>query len=128
MGLHAHIIDFVSGKEFCDAYSLKPKDSFARVWTDKKDTSILLSQAWGRNNVEYKEGPHPCSRLICRSSLLKKILKQWDKDLLILIRLSHYKSDHRISGEFTHTIAVAKVTKQLQLIFYKETYQSPLST
>ena len=107
------------GKEFRDVYSLKPKDSFARFWTDKKDRVVLSSQAWGRNNIEHKDGPLPGSRLICRSSLLKKILKRWDKDLLILIRLCHYKSSHRTSAEFTYTIAVVKVTKQLRLTFYK---------
>lgn len=113
------------GKEFRDAYSLKPKDSFGRIWIDKKDSPVLWSKAWGRNNVERKNGPHPGTRLICKSSFLKKVLKKWDKDLLILIRLRHYKNGYRTSGEFTHTIAVAKVTKQLRLIFYKGRINHP---
>lgn len=107
------------GKDFRDVHSLSSIEPFDRVWLDKRGSEVLWSQAWGRNNVDREDGPHPGSRLICRSSFLKKILSQWDKDLVILIRLQHYKNGYRTNSEFKHTVAVVKIEKGLKMTYHK---------
>src|SRR5574337_777335 len=50
----------------------------------------MTSQAWGREDQGREEGPHPGARPSCASSILKKILSEYENDLLILINLQRY--------------------------------------
>jgi len=102
---------------FC---SLSQDDPFGRVWKDKRGRLALRAQAWGREDKDREDGPHSGNRLFCASSVLKRILTKYDKDLLILINLQRYeKETHRGDSKYTNTVAVARVTKELGLEYFK---------
>ena len=102
--------------EFCN---LTSGDPFRRTWHDKRGKQLLRVQAWGREDRFREEGPHSGLRLFCNSSLLKKILNKYEKELLILIKLQRHEKEYRGQGKWTHTVAVARVSKTLELEFFK---------
>lgn len=59
--------------------------------------------------------------------MLKKILTKYDKDLLILIKLERYeKGLHHRDSKWTHSIAIARITKTLDLHYFKGRIKLPL--
>ena len=102
---------------FC---SISKDDAFGRVWKDKRGRPVLSAQAWGREDKEREDGSHAGTRLFCASSLLKRILKKYDKDLLVLIKLERYeKASYRSNSRYTHTVGVARITKTCDLDYFK---------
>ena len=102
---------------FC---SISKDDAFGRVWKDKRGRPVLSTQAWGREDKEREDGPHAGTRLFCASSLLKRILTKYDKDLLILIKLERYeKESYRRNSRYTHTVGVARITKTCDLDYFQ---------
>ena len=107
-------------RDFATLCSLSKGDPFGRVWKDKRARMALRVQAWGREDKDREDGPHPGTRLFCSSSVLKKTLAKYDKDLLILINLQRYeKGSYRRDGTWTHTVAVVRITKALGLEYFK---------
>ena len=105
---------------FTTLYSLSKNDAFGRVWKDKRGRAVLSAQAWGREDKEREDGPHAGTRLFCASSLLKRILTKYDKDLLVLIKLKRYeKESYRSDSRYTHTVGVARITKTCDLDYFK---------
>ena len=105
--------------DFAAFCNLTSGDSFRRTWLDKRGNQMLRVQAWGREDKFREDGPHSGLRLFCNSSILKKILNRYDKELLILIKLQRYEQEYREQGKWTHTVAVARISKSLELEFYK---------
>ena len=99
--------------------NLSSDDPFRRTWHDKRGKQLLRVQAWGREDRFSEERPHTGLRLFCNSSLLKKILKAYEKELLILIKLQRYEKEYRGQGKWTNTVAVARISKTLELEFFK---------
>ena len=105
---------------FTTFYSLSQNDPFGRVWKDKRGRPVLSAQAWGREDKEREDEQDAGTRLFCASSLLKRILTKYDKDLLVLIKLRRYeKESGRIDSRFTHTVSVARITKSCDLDYFK---------
>ncbi|RJP17957.1 MAG: transcriptional regulator [Candidatus Abyssobacteria bacterium SURF_5] len=102
-----------------DLCSITSTDPFGRVWRDKRGRSILRAQAWGRENRDSGEDVYPGHRLLCSSSVLKKILNKYDKNLLLLIKLERYEKKYQELSKWTHTIAVVRITKALKLQYFK---------
>ena len=106
--------------DFTTFCSLSKNDPFGRVWTDKHGRVVLSAQAWGREDKDREEGPYAGTRLFCTSSLLRRILKRDDKDLLVLIKLQRYeKESYRENYRYTHTVSVARITKACDLQYFK---------
>ena len=101
-------------------FLLTSDDPFLRIWQDKHGRPVVRAQAWGHEDRYTEDGPHSGLRLICTSSILKKILVKDNKDLLLLINLERYeKESYRGSGKWTHSIGVAQITKTLSLEYFK---------
>ena len=106
--------------DFATVCSLSKNDPFGRVWKDKRSRPVLSAQAWGREGEEREDGPHAGTRLFCASSVLKRILTKYDKDLLVLINLQRYeKESYRRNSRYTHTVGVARITKTCDLDYFK---------
>ena len=106
--------------DFAAVCSLSKNDPFGRVWKDNRGRPLLSAEAWGREGEQREDGPHAGTRLFCASSALKKILTKYKKDLLILIKLQRYeKESDRRNSRFTHTVAVARITRALDLDYFK---------
>lgn len=103
--------------EFC---KLTRQDAFGSYWIDNRGTLSLRAQAWGRDETNREDGPHPGLRLLCKSSVLKKVLTKYDKELLLLFRLQRYEKDtYRSSGRFSHSIGVVRIDKSLNMEYFK---------
>jgi hypothetical protein len=94
-------------------------DPFGRVWHDNRGTAALRAQAWGRDEGDREDGPYPGMRLLCPSSVLKRILTKYDKDLLILINLQRYEKRYQGVSTYSHSVAVARVDKALGVQYFK---------
>ena len=103
--------------EFC---KLTRQDVFGCVWNNNHDMLSLWAEAWGRDETSREDGPHPGLRLLCKSSLLKKVLTKFDRELLLLFFLQRYEKDtYRSSGRFSHSIGVARIDKSLNMEYFK---------
>lgn len=107
-------------RDFSTFCSLSKVDPFGRNWKDKRGRVVLSAQAWGREDKDEEVGSDSGSRLFCSSSILKRILTKYDKDLLILTNLQYYeRSTYNTDSKFTNTVAVIRVTKDLDLEYFK---------
>ena len=103
--------------EFC---KLTRQDVFGRVWNNNHYMLSLWAEAWGRDETSREDGPHPGLRLFCKSSLLKKVLVEYDRELLLLLVLERYeKKTYRSSGRFLHSIGVVRIDKTLNMEYFK---------
>ena len=103
--------------EFC---KLKRQDAFGRFWNNNRGALLLRTQAWGRDETNREVGPYPGLRLLCKSSLLKKVLTNYDKELLLLFDLQRYEKEaYRSSGRFSHSIGVVRIDKTLNVEYFK---------
>ena len=99
---------------------LKRRDEFGRFWHNNRQTISVRAEAWGRNETNREGGPHPGSRLWCTSSVLKKVLLKYNKELLLLFYLQRYeKEGYRSSGRFCHSIGVIRIDKFLDVEYFK---------
>jgi len=99
--------------------SISCDEPFGRVWKDTQGNPILYAQAWGREDKDSENGPHSGIRLICSSLALKKILSEYNKELLLLIKLERTEKVYQGDSKRTHTIAVVRITKTLEYEYFK---------
>jgi hypothetical protein len=103
--------------EFC---KLTRQDAFGRFWNNNRGALSLRAEAWGRDETNREDGPHPGLRLLCESSVLKKVLSKYDRELLLLFKLQRYeKENHRSSGRFSHSVGVARIDRSLNVEYFK---------
>lgn len=103
--------------QFC---KLTRQDAFGRFWNNSHEMLSLWAEAWGRDETNREDGPHPGLRLLCKSSVLKKVLKNYDRELLLLFDLQRYeKETYRSSGRFSHSIGVVRIDKSLNVEYFK---------
>ena len=106
-------------RDYASLCKLTSDDPFGREWRNNRGTVSLRAQAWGRDEDDSDEGPHPGLRLFCRSSVLKKILTTHDKELLVLVNLQRYEKQFQAEGQYTHSVAVARVSQSLDVEYFK---------
>jgi hypothetical protein len=107
-------------QDYSDFCKLKRQDKFGRFWNNNRGTLSLRAQAWGRDETNREDGLHPGLRLLCKSSILKKVLPKYDKELLLLFDLQRYeKGSYRSSGQFSHSIGVVSIDKSLNVEYFK---------
>jgi len=106
-------------REYATLCKLVSNDPFHRIWHNHRGTVSLRSQAWGRDERDREEGPHPGLRLYCRSSVLRTILATHDKDLLVLLNLQRHEEQFRDDSRYTHSVAAVRVNKSLDVEYFK---------
>lgn len=99
--------------------NLTRDDPFGRTWRNNRGVASLRAQTWGRDEGDREDGPHPGMRVLCRSSMLKKILTTYDRDLLVLINLQYYVKHYRGGGTFTNSVAVVRIDQSLDIEYFK---------
>ena len=107
--------------EYAASCSLVSGDPFNRTWFGKRGSLGMRAQAWGHESRNRRsEDTAPIgSRLFIRSSVLKTLLYDNDKDLLLLIKLErHEEKSYRGEGKRTHTVAAARISKTLDLEYF----------
>lgn len=106
--------------EFSKFSKLTQQDSFGRFWNGNRGTLLLRAEAWGRDETNREDGPHLGLRLHCKSSVLKKVLTEYNRELLLLFGLQRYeKETYRSSGQFSHTIGVVIIDRSLNVKYFK---------
>jgi len=99
---------------------LTRQDSFGRFWNSSRGSLLLRAEAWGHDEANREDGPRPGLRLHYKSSELKKVLTEYDMELLLLFDLQRYeKETYRSSGQFSHTIAVVRIDRSLNVEYFK---------
>jgi hypothetical protein len=107
-------------RKIASVFSLQTNDPFARVWKNSRGLLLAQSDAWGYENKYNDEGSASGVRLLCYQKLLKDILNVHDADLLLLIKLQRYEKESGFKdSKFTHTVAVVRVKKTLDVEYYK---------
>jgi hypothetical protein len=107
-------------RKYASALSLRTDDPFGRVWKNARGQLLARSEVWGYENKSSDERPGSGVRLLCSSQLLKDILSRHDADLLLLVTLQRYEKGLRFrDSRYTHTVAVVRVKKTLDVEYYK---------
>ena len=106
-------------RDYSALCNLTRDDPFGRTWHNNRGVASLRAQAWGRDEGDREDGPHPGMRVLCRSSMLKKILTTYDRDLLVLINLQCYVKHYRGGGTFTNSVAVVRIDQSLDVEYFK---------
>lgn len=107
-------------QEYSELCKLTRRDAFGCFWNNNRGAVSLRAEAWGRDETNREDGPHPGLRLLCTSSVLKKVLTNYDKELLLLFNLQRYERDtYRSRGRFSHSIGVVLIDKLLNLKYFK---------
>lgn len=112
--------------EISDVHALCREDPFGCVWRDEQGEKALTAEVWRARCPEGFDGRR---RLCCSSSLLRKILTESNRDLLVLIKLERYEKEFSPPrGKFTHTVAVARITKECRLRYFEGEENQVLKT
>ncbi|MDN5851009.1 MAG: hypothetical protein L0H63_15470 [Nitrococcus sp.] len=107
-------------QDYSELCKLTRQHAFGCFWNNNRGTLSLRAQAWGRDETNREDGPHPGLRLLCKSSVLKNVLTKYDKDLLLLFKLQRYEKEiYQSSGRFSHSISVARIDKSLNMDYFK---------
>ena len=96
-------------------------DPFGREWHNNRGTLCLHAQAWGRAK-ECREGG---LRLICRRTVLKKILATHRQHLLVLIKLERYEKQFQGESRYMHSVGVASISESLEVNYLKGRVNHP---
>ena len=115
---YANFRPFIA-REFATFCRLTSSDPFCRTWHDQRGKEAMRAQAWGREDSDSEERTHSGRRLSCTSSVLKKILAKYNKDLLLLVKLELCEREYRERTKWKHTIAVIRISKALKVEYFK---------
>ena len=108
--------------KYAASCSLASGDPFHRNWFGKRGILAMHAQAWGHKNRNRNSEDEATAgaRLFIKSPVLKTLLSDNEKDLLLLIKLERYKEKlNRGEGKRTHTVAVARISKTLELEYFQ---------
>ena len=103
--------------KYANTFSVGSGDPFKRTLRMPRRKLAARTQAWGYK----KESKNTGVRLIAKAKFLSNLLKEFNVDLLILIKLHRYDSKEQGYGDskFTDTVAVLRVQKDLKLEYIK---------
>ena len=101
-------------------FSLGTDDPFSRIWKNSAGKPMACSDAWGYENKYEDEASYSGLRLMCSVELLREVLTTQNADLLVLVKLQRYdRGVGSRDSRFSHTIAVVRIKKSLDFVFYK---------
>ena len=121
---YANFRPFIA-REFATFCRLTSSDPFCRTWHDQRGKEAIRAQAWGREDSDSEERTHSGRRLSCTSSVLKKILAKYNKDLLLLVKLELCEREYRERTKWKHTVAVIRISKALKVEYFKGRINHP---
>ncbi|MCY4643514.1 MAG: hypothetical protein OXB88_02755, partial [Bacteriovoracales bacterium] len=106
-------------KKIIDTYELSCTDKFKRYWNDRNGEIILKLETWNGSKNYDKE--YSGLRLSCSKNFLKKLLKDYDSNLIVLIRLQQYvkRGFEHSSGGFHHSIGIVEINEKLEFKYHK---------
>ncbi|HEY4275989.1 MAG TPA: hypothetical protein VGM68_10925 [Rhizomicrobium sp.] len=106
-------------KDIVKDFGLVPEPEWERNWSDATGNVVLTSSAWGgRNGLGQGDDYESGQNLVCTPAYLKKVLTARDRDLLVLIHLSHTKDYERHRNlknqdRYTRTLVAVVIDKNL---------------
>jgi hypothetical protein len=110
-------------KHIIKAFGLRAEDPWADVWRDGSGSAVLRSLAWGRTEAEgERESSDSGSALKCERAYLSELLTVLDRDLIVLVKLRHYRERQRYEATecdqddpFTYAYSVLSISRDLQV-------------
>jgi hypothetical protein len=106
-------------KDIVKNFGLVPEPEWERTWSDATGSVVLTSSAWGgRNGLGQQDDYESGQNLVCTPAFLKKVLTARDRDLLVLIHLSHTKDYERHRNlkdqdRYTRTLVAIVIDRNL---------------
>ena len=101
------------------ASQLKAEDPFKRKWTLSNGKIAARSEAWVSHRARGKDESESGRRLVCSSEFLRDVLQKESAELLVLIKLTHYKAGYSGQGsKYWHTTAVIRIKQSLNFDYY----------
>ncbi len=105
------------------ALHLRPTSPWPHTWMAPAKRTAFRSLAWGRTTGRGdRERSDSGSALLCDSGVLSRLLTEMDRDLLLLIKLEHYRerSDYHTKEEdpverFTHSYSILLIDRTLRV-------------
>ena len=111
--------------EYVESGNLRSDDPFHRNWLREDGAVAMRAQAWRSEDKYGDERPRSGSRLLITSSVLRTLLSDHQKYLLLLIKLERYERSYRDGGKQSHTVAAVRVSKNLEFKYFKGKVNHP---
>ena len=110
-------------RHIIDAFDLRADEPWADAWRDRAGCAAFRSLAWGeRKGHGENETSDSGSALQCDRAFLSELLTVLDRDLMVLVKLEHYRekpryeaSDDELGGRFSYSYSVLLVDRDLQV-------------
>ncbi len=110
-------------KHIIRAFELRADEPWADPWRDRAGRIVFRSLAWGeRKGQGEHETSDSGSALQCERTFLSELLTALDRDLLVLVKLQHYRersryeaSDDGLGDSFSYAYSVLSVDRHLQV-------------
>jgi hypothetical protein len=117
-------------RQTIDMFHLASKDPWSEIWSDAHGRVAFRSRAWGRRiGSGEREAWDQGTALECDRRFLVGVLKKLDRNLVLLIKLSHYRERNRFGegeeggGQFTYSYMVAMVDLELKVSLPTPSYE-----
>lgn len=110
-------------KHIIKALGLRADHPWADAWRDRSGRAVLQSLAWGRTEGEgERESSDSGSALNCERAFLSELLAVLDRDLIVLVKLRHYRERQRYEATesdqddpFTYAHSVLLISRDLRV-------------
>ena len=109
-------------KRIARTFELCAEEPWADAWRDRAGRAVFRSLAWGeREGQGEHETSNSGSALLCERAFLSELLTALDRDLIVLVKLQHYRERSRYadddeSGErFSYAYSVLSIDRHLQV-------------
>jgi hypothetical protein len=109
-------------KHIIKAFDLLADEPWADSWRDRAGRAVFRSLAWGEKKGQGEhETSDSGSALLCERAFLSELLTALDRDLIVLVKLQHYRERSRYtdddeSGErFSYAHSVLSINRHLQV-------------
>lgn len=107
-------------KKIIEAYKLNSTDQFERYWNDENGEIVLKSEIWRGPKRDRRDEEYSGLRLTSSTKFLKRILRDGNVNLILLIRLQQYvESVGSSSSDFFHSIAIVEINEKLEIKYRK---------
>ena len=106
-----------------EAFGLCSDKPWADAWRDRAGRAVFWSLAWGeRRGQGEHESSDSGSALQCERASLSELLSARDRDLIVLVKLEHYRDTSRyeasedgLGDRFSYTYSVLCINSHLQV-------------
>ena len=122
-GCHEAVQRARPAKHIIGAFKLRADEPWADIWRDHARRAVFRSLAWGeRKGQGEHETSDSGSALQCGRAFLSEFLTALDRDLIVLVKLQHYRErsryetpDDGLGERFSYAYSVLSIDRHLRV-------------